>query len=57
MRFESVAGKAYQLEHTATLNTAPWGPIGSPLLGGGQAIQVTEPIEVTNQFYRVRVIQ
>jgi len=57
MRFESVAGKAYQLEHTATPNTAPWEPIGSPLLGGGQAIQVTEPIEVRNQFYRVRVIQ
>ncbi len=57
MRFESVAGKAYQLEHAAAPNTVPWEPIGSPLLGGGQAIQVTGPIEVTNHFYRVRVIQ
>ena len=56
MQFESVAGKAYQLEHTAVLNTTPWVPVGLPLLGTGQAIPVADPIEMTNQFYRVRIV-
>jgi hypothetical protein len=27
-----------------------------PLLGTGQAIPVADPIEMTNQFYRVRIV-
>ena len=40
MRFESVAGKAYQLERTGILPADPWGPVGPLLLGTGQAMAI-----------------
>ena len=55
--FESIAGKAYQLESASGLGSEPWTPMGSLLLGTGQLIQVADPAQgqITNQFYRVRL--
>jgi hypothetical protein len=53
--WSTVSGLQYQPEWISALGT-PWTPLGTPVLGDGNAHSVLDPIlNRTNRFYRIRI--
>jgi len=59
LRFEGVAGKMYQLERASALRDGTWTGVGSPVIGQGGVIQLTDMdgANVPVGFYRIRVVR
>ena len=57
MSWLSVSGTSYQIEYNDNLNSNIWTALGSPLLGTGSILTVTNDISQSSQrFYRLRIV-
>jgi hypothetical protein len=58
LTWTSVAGQAYQLEYKDDLSALIWTALGSPLIGTGATLSITNDFTQSSQrFYRLRVIR
>jgi len=57
-RFNSVAGKMYQLERAAAVDAGAWELVGSPVIGDGSTLQFADTgANLPSRFYRIRLVQ
>lgn len=57
--WESVAGLKYQVEYREDVPGSNWGTLGSPIVGDGKTMRVTDkvPPGAARRFYRVRATE
>jgi len=58
LTFPTVAGKTYRLESSDTLLNGSWVPVLESILGTGDVIQITDPVDSPQpkRFYRIVVV-
>jgi hypothetical protein len=57
MNWPTLPGQSYQIEYKDDLNTNVWTVLGSPLVGTGATITVTNDVTLSAQrYYRLRVL-
>lgn len=54
LKWQSIAGKNYQVESSADLSGGSWSPLGVPVLATGTETSVTNSVSQPTQFFRVQ---
>ena len=58
LTFPTLSGQTYQIEFKDNLSATNWTPLGSPIIGTGASLNVTNSISVTPQrFFRLSIYQ
>jgi hypothetical protein len=54
LKWQSTAGKNYQVESSADLSSGSWSPVGTPILATGTETSLTNSVSQPKQFFRVQ---
>jgi hypothetical protein len=56
LSWQTAVGQSYQIEYKDSLTAPTWTPLGSPVMGTGAFMSITNDITLSTQrFFRIRV--